>query len=302
MTRRLAVGIDVGGTKIAAGVVDERGRVITMRRVPSPSESAAGLVDAVCGLVAELAAAHPVGAVGLSVAGFVDADASTIVTAPNLAWRNQPLRDLVSARTGLPVVVENDGNAAAWGERIHGAGRGVDEMLLVTVGTGVGGGIVLGGELRRGGHGMAAEIGHLTLVPGGEPCGCGRRGCLEQYASGRALERMAGAAPAHTGPEITERARAGDPAAVALFQTLGTHLGHGLASLVAVLDPAVVVIGGGVAAAGEVLLAPTRAALLADLPGGADRPAPEVVPALLGNDAGVIGVSDLAARRAEGRR
>ncbi len=292
MSRGLAVGIDVGGTKIAAGVVDQHGHVLASRRTATPSDSSDELVEAVVGLVESLRTDHAVEAVGLSVAAFVDRDRARVVTAPNLAWRDVPLRDLVSSRTGLPAVVENDGNAAAWGERTFGAGRGVDDLLLVAVGTGVGGGIVLGGELRRGGHGMAAEIGHVTLVTDGRPCGCGRRGCLEQYASGSAL--VAAAPPDTDGPMLAEQAQSGDAGAVRLFEELGTHLGVGLASLVAVLDPEVIVLGGGVAEVGDLLLTPVRTALLAELPGGPERPAPRLVPALLGNTAGLVGAAHLA--------
>src|SRR5439155_27050903 len=187
----------------------------------------------------------------------------------------------VSRFVDLPVVVENDANAAAWAEFRFGAGRDVDNsMALYTVGTGIGGGLVLDGELVRGAHGIAAELGHVRVVPEGHPCGCGRRGCLEQYASGSALVRFAqltakdqpdtaarllalagGAADAITGPLVTQAARDGDPAALSAFEQIGYWLGNSMADVVQVVDPEVIVVGGGVIDAGELLLAPARTGL-----------------------------------------
>ncbi|WGX94701.1 ROK family glucokinase [Nocardioides sp. L-11A] len=307
MTGDLTCGIDIGGTKIAGAVVDAAGTVVAEARVESPAADAAAIGTTVADLVAGLTAAQAVRAVGVGAAGYVAADRSTVLFAPNIAWRDEPLGADLARRTGLPVVVENDANAAAWGEFRHGAGRGADDQLMVTVGTGVGGGVVTGGRLLRGAHGVAAEIGHLCVVPDGLPCGCGNRGCLESYASGTALVRAARSAPspaildaaggdpaAITGPMVTAAAAAGDVVAIGHLADLGRWLGHGIASLVAVLDPAVVVVGGGVAAAGDLLLAPVRAAFDSELTGRGHRPGPAIVPAALGNRAGVIGAADLA--------
>jgi len=246
-------------------------------------------------------------------AGFVTADRRGVFFAPNLDFGEAPLADLLQDALGLPVGVENDGNAAAWAEHRFGAGIGVPDQLTVVLGTGVGGGLILGGELYRGGHGVAAEIGHIGVVRDGIPCNCGRRGCLEQYASGVALQRdarlaaAAGRAPALleaaggdpaevTGRMVTEAAQAGDPDALELFALYADSLGVGLASLVAVLDPSVVILGGGVSEAGEVLLAPTRRALERQITGAGHRPYPELRTAKMGNDAGLIGAADLARR------
>jgi glucokinase len=316
VTGDLTCGIDIGGTKIAGAVVAADGTVVAEARVESPAADPAAIGTTVAGLVADLAGGaggRPVRAVGVGAAGYVAADRSTVLFAPNIAWRNEPLGTDLARRTGLPVVVENDANAAAWGEFRHGAGREADDQLMVTVGTGVGGGVVTGGRLLRGAHGVAAEIGHLCVVPDGLPCGCGNRGCLESYASGTALVRAtraaaiadpaaaadllarAGGGPESiTGPHVTAAAQDGDAFALARLAELGGWLGHGIASLVAVLDPAVVVVGGGVAAAGDLLLDPIRAAFDRELTGRGYRPRAAIVPAVLGNRAGVIGAADLA--------
>ena len=256
---------------------------------------------------------HELTAVGIGAAGYVDANRSVVMFAANIAWRDEDLRSEIQRRVDLPVVVENDANAAAWGEFAFGAAEDVDDMLMVTVGTGVGGGIVSGGQLFRGAFGAAAEIGHLRVVPQGRLCGCGNRGCLEQYASGSALvkqtrarasspagaallERAGGDPDAIDGPMITAAAQAGDPFAVEQVVELATWLGEAIASLAAVLDPRAVVIGGGVSEAGELLLEPMRTAFSHQLAGRGHRPMLEIRTASLGNQAGVIGASDLARR------
>ena len=309
----LTIGIDVGGTKIAGGVVDESGQILATARRESPATDTDAIEQAVEDLVVELRSNHEIAAVGVGAAGFVDAHRATVLFAPNLAWRDEPLKRDLESRIGLPVVIENDANAAAWGEFTFGAGEDVDDFLLVTVGTGVGGGVVLNGQLHRGAFGVAGEIGHLRVVPGGLICGCGNRGCWEQYASGTALVREAreqaskgsliarslldlvgGDVEAIDGPLITKAANDGDAFAIEQLQVLGRWLGEGIASLTAVLDPAVVVIGGGVSAAGELLLDPVRAHFTANLTGRTYRPALEIRAAKLGNQAGLIGAADLA--------
>jgi glucokinase len=311
----LAVGIDVGGTKIAGGVVDEKGAILATARRVSPATDTEAIERSIEDLVDELRGTFDIAAVGIGAAGFVDSTRSTVLFAPNLAWRDEPLRADLEKRIGLPVVVENDANAAAWGEFTFGAGEDVSDSLLVTLGTGVGGGIVLNGELHRGAFGVAAEIGHMRVVPDGRLCGCGNRGCWEQYASGTALvreareqarqgsliartllDRAGGDVEQITGPLITEAAHDGDEFAKEQLATLGRWLGEGIASLAAVLDPAVVVIGGGVSEAGDLLLDPVRAHYRANLTGRHYRPELEVRAAVLGNKAGMIGAADLARR------
>ncbi len=311
----LTAGIDVGGTKIAGGVVDEQGKILATARRESPATDTDAIERAIEDLVAELRVDHDIVAVGVGAAGFVDSRRSTVLFAPNLAWRDEPLRSDLEKRIDLPVVVENDANAAAWGEFTFGAGEDVQDSLLVTVGTGVGGGIVLNGELHRGAFGVAAEIGHMRVVPDGRICGCGNRGCWEQYASGTALvrdtkeqarqgsliarslvDRAGGDVENISGPLITEAARDGDSFAREQLASLGKWLGEGIASLTAVLDPEVVVIGGGVSEAGDLLLDPVRAHFAANLTGRHYRPELQVRAALLGNEAGMIGAADLARR------
>jgi glucokinase len=237
-------------------------------------------------------------AVGVGAAGFVDRAGETVFFAPNLVWRDEPLRSRLTSRLQLPCVVENDANAAAWGEYRFGAGIGLDPLVCLTVGTGIGGGIITGGMLLRGGFGIAAEFGHMVVVPEGRDCGCGNRGCWEQYASGNALVREAiaagGFAADVTGEQVTEAARRGDPVALRCFQRVGGWLGIGLVNVVAVLDPQRIVIGGGVIDAGELLLAPARETFRHTLPGRGYRAEAEIVPALLGPDAGIVGAADLA--------
>ncbi len=309
----LAIGVDVGGTKVAAGVVDGDGRVLAKARRPTPSQSPADVEQTIAALVAELRQDHEVVAVGIGAAGFIDAHRATVMFAPNLAWRDEPLRDAMHALIDLPVVVENDANAMAWAEHRFGAGKGEPNLAAVTVGTGIGGGIVLDGRLYRGRWGAGAEFGHIQVVPDGRRCGCGQNGCWEQYCSGRALVREArevadvwpglgarllelggGFPEGITGPAVTQAAREGDPAALECVRIIGESLGQGLANLASILDPGAFVVGGGVAEAGELLLGPARAVFSARLTGGSHRPHAPVLLAKLGNDAGLVGAADLA--------
>lgn len=310
----LTIGLDVGGTKIAGGLVDRTGTVLHTSRVETPDTTTESIVSAIVDLTKELSAVggERVAAVGIAAAGYIDAARSTVLFAPNIVWRNTPLRDLVVAQIGLPVVVENDANAAAWGEFVFGTGRDVEDMLMVTVGTGIGGGIVASGQLYRGAFGIGGEVGHIRVVPDGHRCGCGNRGCWEAYASGTALVREARALAASgspkagaildlaggdeaaiTGAMVTEAATHNDPAAIELLEDLGTWLGEGIASCTAVLDPALVVIAGGVAEAGELLLAPAREAFGHQLTGRGYRPVLGIERASL-DLAGIVGASDLA--------
>lgn len=309
----LTIGVDVGGTKIAAGVVDESGNVLVERRTESPADSAHEIERTIASLVGELRPGHEITAVGIGAAAFVDRDRARVLFAPNLAWRDLDLKADLEALLELPVVVENDANAAAWGEFRFGAAADADDLLLVTVGTGVGGGIVIDGSLFRGAFGVGGEVGHVRVVRDGIECGCGNLGCLESYGSGTALVRSAreaaaadpvsaaavlalagGDADAIEGKMISEAAASGDAFAVRQLAQLGGWLGEGIATLAAVIDPGVIALGGGVAAAGDLLLAPTRAAYQAHLTGRGHRPEADFRLATLGNRAGLIGAADLA--------
>lgn len=306
-----AIGIDIGGTKIAGAVVSEQGEIIEERRVATQAGDSDAIIDAVVAMVTEFASQHEVIAAGVAAPGFIDADQSTVYYTPNIAWRNEPLRERLLSRLSLDVTIDNDANAAGWAEFRFGAGREVSDMTMLTIGTGVGGAIVSGGSLFRGGFGAGAELGHMRIVPDGLPCGCGARGCIEQYGSGRALMRMANeiadvggiglrladARAQHgelNGGIVGELIADGDAGAVRALQELGAWLGQACASLSAVLDPQLFVFGGGVAVAGDLLLDPVRESFRQHVPARGYHPEPEFVIAELVNDAGVVGAADLA--------
>jgi glucokinase len=305
-----AIGLDVGGTKVNAFRVTADGEILARSQEPTPAEDP----ERTLAMMVELATGirtPEVVAVGVGAAGIVEAAAGVLRFAPNLAWRDLPIADRLRNALGLPCQVDNDANVAAYGEYRFGAGRGYRHMLLVTVGTGIGGGIVTDGRVYRGAHGFAAEIGHIIVEPGGPVCGCGNRGCWEQVASGRAIDRMgreaaraeptsllrelAGGDPeAVRGSHVTEAARRGDPAALGVLGEAGRRLGEGIAGLVNILDPEVVVVGGGAIVAGDLLLEPARAAFVDAVEAPAFRPEVPIVPAELGNDAGAVGAAALA--------
>jgi glucokinase len=318
----LAVGVDIGGTKISAGVVDTDGTIIDREMRPTPGREgvpadAALTEDLIVDVVSALLERHAVAAVGIGAAGWIAADRATVLFAPHLAWRNEPLRDALRDRLAergrdLPVLVENDANAAAWAEYRFGAAQGEPVVVCVTLGTGIGGGLVIDGEVYRGAYGIAPEYGHMTIVQDGRICACGNRGCWEMYASGRALARdareliadspaaaaamlmRAGSADDLTGTVVTAAAADGDTAAAAICAATGRWLGRGLSIIASVLDPSVFVIGGGVSAAGDLLVAPAREEFALSLSGRGFRPLARVTAAALGPDAGLIGAADLA--------
>ena len=309
-----AIGIDIGGTKIAGALVDPDGSIIRESRVATPAHDSDAIADAVIELINELSEGVEVVAAGVAAAGFIDAERANIVYAPNLSWRHEPFKAKLQARTTVPVFIENDANAAGWAEYRFGAGRGVKHMAMLTIGTGVGGAIVVDGHLLRGGFGIAAELGHIRLVPEGRLCGCGQKGCLEQYGSGTALLRSAkelvesgvpqaarltelqAEAGELTGAQVYQAITERDAGTLALLEQLGTWLGEAAASLVAVLDPEMIVIGGGVSAAGDLLLDPIIKAFNEHLPASAFRPHLKFSIAEFVNDAGVVGAADLARR------
>lgn len=294
-----------------AGIVDSTGSVrrVARRSTPGRRVDAAMVEDALTEAVREVAEDARLGAVGLAAAGFVDAAGEKVRFAPHLPWLDEPVRARLEERWGVPVLLENDATAAAHAEATYGAARGVPDALVVTMGTGIGGGIIVGGRLHRGWNGMAGEFGHMQVVPDGLPCECGNRGCWEQYSSGGALvrfaqdgmgsmptvleERCSGNPASLTGMMVTEAAEAGDLLARDAFAHVGDWLGIGLANLIAAFDPAIVVVGGGVSAAGDKLLEPARIALTRSVVGAAHRDVPPLVPAKLGPEAGLVGAADL---------
>ncbi|MGW3571821.1 ROK family glucokinase [Streptomyces sp. NPDC000941] len=308
----LTIGVDIGGTKIAAGVVDEEGSILETCKVSTP-QTPEGVVDAIAGAVREVSTGHDIEAVGIGAAGYVDDKRATVLFAPNINWRHEALKDKVEQRVGLPVVVENDANAAAWGEYRFGAGQGHDDVVCITLGTGLGGGIIIGGKLHRGRFGVAAEFGHIRVVPDGLLCGCGSQGCWEQYASGRALVRYAkqranatpesaevllalgdGTPEGIQGKHISDAARQGDPVAIDSFRELARWAGAGLADLASLFDPSAFIVGGGVSDEGDLVLEPIRKSFRRWLVGNQWRPHAQVLAAQLGGKAGLVGAADLA--------
>jgi glucokinase len=314
MPPTVAVGVDAGGTKVHGALVDVNEGAILRRYVAAtPATDPEATARTIVAVARELMTGRDdVAALGVGAAGMVQRN-GTMRFAPNLAWREFPLRDRIQSAVGFPTLVENDANVAAWGEFRFGAGRGSSDMLLVTVGTGIGGGIVSEGKVFRGAYGFAGEIGHIIVEPGGPLCGCGNFGCWEQVASGRAIGRqgrqaaiehpesimveLSGGDPSKvTGPMVTAAAKKGDDVAIRILAEVGWRLGEGIAGLVNILDPDVVVVGGGAIEAGELLLDPARRAFGESVEGPEHRPDVPLVAAVMGNDAGAVGAAELAWR------
>lgn len=314
MLARSAIGIDVGGTKVAGVVVAENGDVLAEDLAETPAEDPRATMDTIVDVALRLMSRGAPSAIGVGAAGIVDFAAGVVRASPNIAYRELPIRDIAAERTGLPCVLDNDATAAAWGEYRFGGAAGYRDVLAVTVGTGIGGGIIAGGAPYRGAHGFAAEIGHIIVEPEGPECGCGNHGCWEQVASGQALDRLgreAAAAdpdgliatlargdPEVTGHHVADAAAQADERARAIVVEVGRRLGEGIAGLVNILDPEVVVLGGGVAEIGDLLLAPVREAFVASVEFPEHRPEVPIVPARLGNRAGAIGAAALALEEA----
>ena len=305
----LLIGVDVGGTKVLAGEVTPDGKVLrtATRRTPGRRVSVAALEDALTSAVTDVADGRVPDRIGLAAAGFVDAAGERVMFAPHLPWAGEDVRRRLTERWGAPVTLDNDANCAAHAESLLGAAQGASSAIVITMGTGIGGAILSGGRLLRGANGMAGEFGHMQVVPDGRQCECGRYGCWEQYSSGNALVRFArarviaeptgltdlcqGQPDQLTGPMVTAAAEDGDLVARQAFASVGEWLGVGLAGLVAAFDPEVVVVGGGVSAAGDRLLDPARIALGRALAGAEHRVVPEVLAARLGPEAGLIGAA-----------
>jgi glucokinase len=304
-----ALGVDVGGTKLVAATVDADGRVIERRREQTPARDADRLVDSLTHLIGELAGDGT--PVGIGVAGMVD-PTGRVRYGPNIGVRDLPLSALLADVAGGEVTVVNDANAAVLGEQRAGAGRGREDVLLFTLGTGVGGGVVLGGTLREGAHGYGGEVGHLIVEEGGRPCPCGNRGCIEAYASGTAIglaarDRLVDPEAASllrddlelSGRSVTQAAVAGDALAQSILVDVGRWLGVAAASLVNVLDPEVILIGGGASVATAPWVIPAAERTLAErVLGRRLRPIPPIELTELGDDAGIVGAAMLALDRA----
>jgi glucokinase len=313
MQGRRFIGVDMGGTKLLAGAVDAALGVHHRVQRPLAGLSAIKLLDVAAEAVAEVrrGAGGPVEAVGFGIPALIDRRSGRAVIAVNLPMRDMPFGDLMAERLGMPVFVDNDANLAALAEHRAGAARGAEEAVVLTVGTGIGGGLILGGRLFRGAVGAAGELGHVVIDADGPPCqgNCPSRGCVEALASGTALEREAARIAAQrpdsglgralaagrtpTGPLVSELAHDGDPAAIEVLTLIGTRLGVAVASLVNIFNPEVVVIGGGVIGAGELLLSPLRA----EVARRALSPSRELVRirvAQFGVEAGMIGAAALA--------
>lgn len=309
-----SVGIDIGGTKIAGALVDDAGNIVEELRVPSPITDPGDMVDAIARVIGNLTEGKKVVGVGVAAAGFLSADREIMFHSPNIAaWRNEPLKSRIQEKTSYPVLLENDANAAGWAEFRFGAGQNVSSMIMLTIGTGVGGAVVTEGRLLKGGFGIGGELGHVVSIPGGRDCGCGLKGCIETYASGTALLQAArnlaesndrlgsglrelnSDPTALTGEQVYQAIMEDDPGALGLISELGEHLGIAIGSLfVPVLDPELVVIGGGVSAVGERLLEPMRVGYSRSLPAMGYRPELSIVKAQFLNQAGLIGAADLA--------
>jgi glucokinase len=305
---RYAIGIDIGGTKARGALVDERGQILLVGQRPTDPESGSDEVPLVIKELLE-GSPSPVAAIGVAIAAFVEHPAGRIAFAPNLSFTNADLELTIAGSFGIPVVVENDANCAAWAEHLCGAGKGVRDMLMVAIGTGIGGGVIAEGRLYRGSRGFAGEFGHMPISIGGPRCSCGNAGCLEAWASGSALGRMARErAGGHEDSEVLRLARGvpdnitgaivgaaadvHDEFALQLLNELGFRLGVGLSGLAKAFDPEMIVVGGGVSEEGELLLAAARAEMNLRFK---DQVAPPIlVSAALGNDAGVVGAALLA--------
>ena len=305
----MLIGVDVGGTKVLAVAVDD---VAPGRSFPSPARATVSTampgrdvdgraLDAVVAAsvreVAAQAGGGKIVAVGIAAAGLVDRDGELFRFGAHLPWRDAPVRQRLAALLDAPVVLDNDANCAGYAEGRGGAAAGAEFALVVTIGTGIGGALLVDGQLLRGGQRMAGEFGHMRFVPGGLACQCGLQGCWEQYCSGRALEAAFLNINGHriSGPEITRRAQAGDPAALESARLIGDRLGTGLASLTAAFDPERIVIGGGVSELGALLIDPARSALRAHTQAVDHRRLPEIVLARFGAEAGAIGAAMMAA-------
>ncbi|WKD58975.1 ROK family protein [Corynebacterium caspium] len=307
-----AIGFDIGGTNMRAGVVTAKGEILDQVSAPTP-RTPAEMEKGISWAVDILREKHEINSVGLAIAGFLDPECEIIRFAPHLPWRDAPVRKILQNSLGLPVRLEHDANSAAWGEYRFGAARGVDTWVLFALGTGIGATLMTKGEIFRGAYGTAPEFGHLTVVPGGRACPCGKLGCLERYCSGTALvdsaiqlvhdRRFVGSKLADLvrrdpatvrGIDIMNAARQGDVAGQAVVEDFSEWLGEGLSIVADILDPELIVLGGGVSRDADLYLEASKEKMASKIVGTGYRPLARIEVAELGADAGMIGVADLA--------
>jgi glucokinase len=306
----LTIGIDIGGTKISMGVVDSSGNLIDSSRCSTPTEGGKELISSVINLIKEFNKKYEIKGIGISIAALISSDYGTIVGAPNIANLSKlNFVNEIKEEFELPIIIENDANAAMWAEFKFGNAKGLNPVMFFIIGTGVGGGLVIDGKLFKGANGIGAEFGHMCVVPNGLLCGCGSKGCIEQYASGGALIRYANEALLAnpdkseevlsfgegklSGTALTKAAKAGNELALAAFSKQADWLGLACASYSLIIDPQAIIIGGGVVDAGELFLAPVRAAMRKYMPFAESHVPPKIIAAKFGNDAGLIGAADL---------
>ncbi|MDI6816214.1 MAG: ROK family protein [Actinomycetota bacterium] len=312
-SRSVAIGVDIGGTKIAAATVDRQGNIVSSHTISTPLQSSEAAVDAIAQLIETIKTASSgiveVVGVGIAVAGTVDWAHGAIVQSPNLPFNDIKLCAIIEKSCGLPTVLDNDANLATFGEKRYGIARDANHIVGLTLGTGIGSGIICDGRLYRGATGSAAELGHMVITAEGPRCTCGSYGCFEEMASGRALVRLAkervaldgggligemtGGDPERvTGPMVTEAARQGDAAANEVFAAVGFWLGIGINNVINIFNPEIVVIDGGMADAGELVLAPARA-VVAERTLHPNKDVAKIVRGQLGNQAGMLGAAAL---------
>lgn len=309
----LSLGVDIGGTKVSAGVINKKGNIIDSLNCATPNSNPKAVKDTIIDLIVTLMKKHEVDSIGIGAAGWVNLEGSKIFFSPHLSWRNELLKKNLEKIINREIFIFNDADAAGWAEFKFGAGLNCTHLVCLTLGTGIGGSIILNGKLERGKFGVAGECGHQVILPQGQLCECGNKGCLEQYASGNALGREArelakSNSPVAqellksvnnkisliTGHTVTSLAKKGDPASIELVEDIGKWLGLGLANVASILDPDKFIIGGGLSSAGDLLLIPTKRSFYRNLTGRGFRPAATISLAYFGPNSGIVGAADLA--------
>jgi glucokinase len=306
---QVVVGVDLGGTNLRTALLSPDGNVLDKHK--EATHASAGWKQVVARLVGNIQRQQKIAdqkgltvvGAGVGAPGVIRMDQGIVVKSPNFPdWNNLPLKEELERALHIPVFIENDANAAALGEQWLGAGRGINSMILLTLGTGVGGGIVLNNLIWQGADGMAGEIGHMTLIPEGRRCGCGNTGCLEMYASARGIVlsyrdalgmKESGKAPELTAEQVYQAARDGEPVALRVMKDMGRMLGIGIANLINIFNPQMIVIGGGVKDAWQLFIGATHEEIMRrafQVP--AERT--EIVPSQLGDDAGMVGAAAVA--------